>query len=133
MTHDVKVLIRDCEDDPIKIWDVLKASFIQQRTAPRFNAYHTLLSIQKDDSEPLDSLINKVDEHIRVIKSLSPSSFTLDDLYDELAVMALPRHPPFLPNPPLLKTHRIGPPLAPNVTSALALAILRPNASSRRS
>jgi gag-polypeptide of LTR copia-type len=91
MTHDVKVLIRDCEDDPIKIWDILKTSFIQQRTAPRFNAYHTLLSIQKDNSEPLDSLINKVDEHIRVIKSLSPSSFTLDDLYDELAVMAIIR------------------------------------------
>jgi hypothetical protein len=32
-----------------------------------------------------------VDEHIRVIKSLSPSSFTLDNLYDELAVMAIIR------------------------------------------
>jgi hypothetical protein len=39
----------------------------------------------------LDSLINRVDEHIRVIKSLSPSSFTLDNLYDELAIMAIIR------------------------------------------
>ena len=91
MTHEVKVLIRDCEDDPIMIWNTLSASFIQQRTAPRFNAYHTLLSTQKDDSESLDALINKVDEQIRVIKSLSPSSFTLDNLYDELAVMAIIR------------------------------------------
>ena len=30
-----------------------------------------------------------MDEQIRVIKSLSPSSFTLDNLYDELAVMAI--------------------------------------------
>ena len=54
---------------------------------PRFNAYHALLSVKKSDSEGLDSLINRVDKQIRVIKSLSPSSFTLDDLYDELAVM----------------------------------------------
>ena len=91
MSHEVKVLIRDCEDDPVLIWETLKTSFIQQRTAPRFNAYHALLSVQKSDSESLDSLINKVDEQIRVIKSLSPSSFTLDNLYDELAVMAIIR------------------------------------------
>ena len=91
MSHDVKVLIRDCEDNPILIWETLKTSFIQQRTAPRFNAYHALLSVEKSDSEALDSLINRVDEQIRVIKSLSPSSFTLDDLYDELAVMAIIR------------------------------------------
>ena len=64
----------ECEDDPLLIWDTLKASFVQQRTTPRFNAYHTLLSTQLDASESLDSLINKVDEQIRVIKSLSPSS-----------------------------------------------------------
>ena len=91
MTHEVKVLIRDCEDNPIIIWTTLSSSFIQQRTAPRFNAYHTLLSVQKDNSESLDALINKVDEKIRVIKLLSPSSFTLDNLYDELAVMAIIR------------------------------------------
>ena len=91
MSHDVKVLIRDCEDDPILIWDTLKSSFIQQRTAPHFNAYHALLSVEKSESEALDSLINRVNEQIRVIKSLSPSSFTLDDLYDELAVMAIIR------------------------------------------
>ena len=91
MSHDIKVLIRDCEDDPILIWETLKTSFIQQQTAPRFNVYHTLLSVEKSDSETLDSLINREDEQIRVIKSLSPSSFTLDNLYDELAVMAIIR------------------------------------------
>ena len=64
MSYDVKVLIRDCEDNPIKICDVLKASFIQQRTTPYFNAYDALLSIQKDNLE--------VNKHIRVIKSLLP-------------------------------------------------------------
>ena len=91
MSHDVKVLIRDCEDDPLLIWGTLKMLFIQQWTAPHFNAYYALLSVEKLDSEPLDSLINRVDEQIRVIKLLSPSSFTLDNLYDELAVMAIIR------------------------------------------
>ena len=91
MSHDVKVLIWDCEDNPILIWETLKSSFIQQQTTPRFNGYHALLSVNKSESEALDSLINRVDEQIRVIKSLSPSSFTLDNLYDELAVIAIIR------------------------------------------
>ena len=91
MSHEVKVLIRDCEDDPIMIWETLRTCFIQQCTAPHFNAYHALLSVQREDSELLDSLINKVDEQIRVIESLSPPSFTLRNLYDELAVMAIIR------------------------------------------
>jgi hypothetical protein len=91
ISPDLRVLIRECEDDPLLIWDTLRTSFIQQRTAPRFNAYHALLSVQKKDSEVLEGLINRVDEQIRIIKSLSPSSFTLDNLYDELAVMAIIR------------------------------------------
>jgi hypothetical protein len=91
MSPDVRVLIRDGEDDPLFIWVTLQKSFIQQRTAPHFNAYHALLSVQKSESESLEGLINRVDEHIRVIKSLSPSSFTLANLYDELAVMAIIR------------------------------------------
>ena len=39
----------------------------------------------------LTRLSTGVDEHIRVIKSLSPFSFTLDNLYDELAFMAIIR------------------------------------------
>ena len=91
MSPDVRVLIRDHEDDPILIWQTLKMSFIQQRTAPRFNAYHALLSVQNLESESLEGLINRVDEHIRIIKLLSPSCFTLDNFYNELAVMAIIR------------------------------------------
>ncbi|KAI9450339.1 hypothetical protein BJY52DRAFT_1191926 [Lactarius psammicola] len=72
MSYELRVLIRGCEDDPIAIWDTLKANF-------------------KDDSKSLESLINKVDEQIRVIKSLSPPSFTLDNLYNKLAVMVIIR------------------------------------------
>ena len=58
MSPDVRALIRDGEDDPIFIWDTLKMSFIQQRTAPCFNAYHALLSVQKSESESPEGLIN---------------------------------------------------------------------------
>jgi len=34
MSPDVRVLIRDGEDDPIVIWETLKTYFIQQHTAP---------------------------------------------------------------------------------------------------
>ena len=91
MSHDIKVLIQDCEDNPILIWETLKTLFIQQRTVPHFNAYYALLSVKKSDSEPLDTLINRINEQIRVIKLLSPTSFTLDNLYDELVVMAIIR------------------------------------------
>jgi hypothetical protein len=80
MSPDVKVLIRDGEDDPIFIWDTLKTSFIQQHTALCFNVYHALLSVQELDSESLEGLINRVYEHIRIIKSLFPFSFTMDML-----------------------------------------------------
>jgi hypothetical protein len=46
---------------------------------------------KKSESESLEGLINRVDEHIRVIKSLSPSTFALANLHDELAVMAIIR------------------------------------------
>jgi len=45
ISSDLRVLIRDCKDDPLLIWDTLRTSFIQQRTAPRFNAYHACPSI----------------------------------------------------------------------------------------
>lgn len=70
MSPELRMLIRDCEDNPLLIWDTLKATFVQHMTTPHFDAYHTLLSTQKNNSESLASLINKVDKQIRVIKSL---------------------------------------------------------------
>ena len=98
--HELRVLIRDCEDNPILIWSTLKAYFVQQRTAPRCNAYHTLLSTQRDDSESLDSLINKDDEQIgsalmmamtasssyrlSMVKEVEESDFMTLDSFDDV-------------------------------------------------
>ena len=70
-------------------WSSITQGSLTLQVLTGYGPYHALLSVEKSESEALDSLINRVDEQIRVIKSLSPSSFTLDDLYDELAVMAI--------------------------------------------
>ena len=70
VSAELKVHIRECEDDAVKIWSTLKDAFIQQRTGPRFNAYQSLLSIQKEENESLDSLINRVDQQRSELSSL---------------------------------------------------------------
>jgi len=75
MSPEVKVYIRDVAEDPVKIWDTLKATFIKPVSAPRFQAYQDLFSIKKDPSETLDGVINRVDEQVRIIKSLTPDQF----------------------------------------------------------
>jgi hypothetical protein len=89
MSPEVIVYVRDNEDDPVKIWDTLKKTFIKPISAPRFQAYQDLFSIKKDPSETLDGVINRVDEQTRIIKSLTPETFTLDSLYDDLASMTI--------------------------------------------
>ena len=94
ISQECMVHIRAHEDDPIMIWTTLESTFIKQRAAPRFNAYQELFSIRKESSESLDSVINRVNEQVRIIQSLTPKTFTLDNLYDELSTMALIRSLP---------------------------------------
>ncbi|KAF9785923.1 hypothetical protein BJ322DRAFT_1107804 [Thelephora terrestris] len=62
---------------------------IKPISAPRFQAYQDLFSIEKVPSETLDGVINRVDEQVRIIKSLTPDNFTLDSLYDNLSSMTI--------------------------------------------
>ena len=89
ISPEIRVYIRDDKEEPVKIWNTLKATFIKPVSAPRFQAYQDLFSIKKDSSETLDGVMNRVDEQIRTIKSLTPDSFTLDNLYDDLANMTI--------------------------------------------
>jgi len=89
MSPEVMVYTRDVSEDPVAIWSTLKTTFIKPVSAPRFQAYQDLFSIKKDPSETLDAIINRVDEQVRIIKSLTPEVFTLDNLYDDLASMTI--------------------------------------------
>jgi hypothetical protein len=81
ISPEVKAYVRDVSEDPVKIWETLKTTFIKPTSAPRFQAYQDLFSIKKDASETLGSVINRVDEQVRIIKSLTPDPFTLDNLF----------------------------------------------------
>jgi len=89
ISPEIRVYIRDDQEDPVKIWATLKKTFIKPISAPRFQAYQDLFSIKKDSSETLDGVINRVDEQVRIIKSLTPDTFTLDSLYDDLSSMTI--------------------------------------------
>jgi hypothetical protein len=71
MSPEVIVYIREHGEDPTKIWKTLQTTFIKPTSAPRFQAYQDLFSIKKDPSESLDGVINRVDEQVRIIKSLT--------------------------------------------------------------
>src|SRR6202000_1900008 len=62
--------------------------------ATRFNAYNTLLSIQKDEKESLPSLTARVEKAMQEIKGTRPDAFTISDLDGDLMCMALTRSLP---------------------------------------
>src|SRR6202000_697802 len=59
--------------------------------ATRFNAYNTLLSIQKDEKESLPSLTARVEKAMQEIKGTRPDAFTISDLDGDLMCLALTR------------------------------------------
>jgi hypothetical protein len=79
------------QDDPVKMWQALEAVHHQKKPGMHFNAYDDLFSIWKLEEEPLQSLINRVEDCKKRIKELRPPNFTLEMLDDELASMALIR------------------------------------------
>ena len=86
-----KVHITGLLDDPKAMWNTLEAIHIQKRPATRFNAYSTLLSIRKEESETLPTLITRVDKALQDVKGLAGKDFSIEDLYKDLASMALIR------------------------------------------
>jgi hypothetical protein len=86
-----KVHVKDSKGDPPAMWAKLEAIHVQKKPGARFNAYQTLLGIRKDDNESLSDLMARADKAIQDIKALRPSTFTLDDLDNELLSMSLIR------------------------------------------
>ena len=88
---DQRIHFNGIQDDPVKMWDALQSVHLQKRPGTRFNAYDDLFSIRKQEDEFLQSLLNRVDECMKKIKNLRPSPFSLTQLDEELASMALIR------------------------------------------
>lgn len=98
-----KSQIEDFLDDPKCMWEALEAIHVQKRPSTRFNAYNSLLSIIKQDTESLPSLtarIEKAMQEVRIekamqeVKNLQPESFSITDLDGDLMCMAMIRSLP---------------------------------------
>ena len=89
-----KVHVRGIEDDPISMWKALKEVHMQQKPTARFNAYEALFNITKSNDESLPAVAARVEKAMHTIKDLRPSEFTLNELDDDLACMALIRSLP---------------------------------------
>ena len=76
------------------MWKALKEVHMQQKPTARFNAYEALFSITKSNDESLPAVAARVEKAMHTIKDLRPAAFTLDELDDDLACMALIRSLP---------------------------------------
>src|SRR5271156_4607481 len=84
-----KVHVKDLKGNPQEMWKKLEGIHVQRKPGTHFNAYESLLSIRKRDDESLSDLMTRASKACQDIKALRPSTFTLDDLDNELLSMAL--------------------------------------------
>jgi hypothetical protein len=83
--------VKGKEDDPAAMWLALSTVHRQQVPGMRFTAYNNLFNVVKDADESLPSVAGRVMEALSEIKALRPSAFTINDLDEELALMAMLR------------------------------------------
>ncbi|KAF6751603.1 hypothetical protein DFP72DRAFT_1071287 [Ephemerocybe angulata] len=93
LEQDQKMLVDGCRDDPKAMWTTLEGTYRQNRAGSRFNAYDDLFSIQKQEEKTLQTLINRVDEAMKLFQTLRPKEFDLSALDKELASMVHPSPP----------------------------------------
>ena len=89
-----RVHIANIQDDAVAMWKKLEAVHMVKKAGAHFNAYDDLFSIRKKEDEELQSLGNRVDAAMHSIQNLRPTGFTLDNLDEELASMAMIRSLP---------------------------------------
>ena len=76
-------------DDLKKMWELLESGNQSKKPGTWFNTYDDLFSIRKLENEGLKGLIAWVAEKVWAIKDVHPQGFMLDDLDNELHLMAL--------------------------------------------
>lgn len=86
-----KQYVQDSQNDPEKMWDMLKALHLQRKAGPRFSAYQGLFSITKKENKTHIDLLARVMRAMGEVKALRPSHFGISQLEEELQVMAIIR------------------------------------------
>lgn len=92
-------LVDGMDDDPVKMWTMLKQTYQPDSKDARFNAYLDLIGIRKEETETLMELGSRTKSAAAILKSLIPKStssspFGIKELIDEITavtmLMALP-------------------------------------------
>jgi hypothetical protein len=83
--------VRGIEDDPIAMWDKLSSIHSQQVPGMRFGTYNELLSVTQQPDKSLQSVAGCVSEALVRVQELRPELFTIIELDEELAIMAMLR------------------------------------------
>ncbi|PBK85805.1 hypothetical protein ARMGADRAFT_941306, partial [Armillaria gallica] len=86
-----KAHVKKCLDDPEEMWDTLKGIHQQQKLVTWFVAYDNFFNLKKETDESLPDLISCGSQIMSRIHALRPSHFGLQQLEEELLVMALIR------------------------------------------
>jgi hypothetical protein len=81
--------VRGIEDNPIAMWDKLSSIHNQQVPGMCFGAYNELLSVTKQPDESLQSVAGHIFKALVCVQELRPESFTIVQLNEELAIMAM--------------------------------------------
>jgi len=89
-----RIHLQGIEEDPVKIWRKLEQVHLIKKAGSRFNAYDDLFSIRKHSDETLQELVNRIESAMQRIKNLRSDAFTLNQLDQELQVMAMLRSLP---------------------------------------
>jgi hypothetical protein len=97
IAHELRVLIRDCEDDHLDLAHSQGLLCCTEDCPSLQCLSHP--PIHPEGQLRVPRLINKVDEQIRIIKLLSPSSFTLDNFYDDELAGCYGHHQSAPPHP----------------------------------
>jgi hypothetical protein len=81
--------VKGKEDNPAAMWLALSTVHQQQVPGMQFTAYNNLFNVVKDADKLLPSVAGCVMEALSKMKVLCPSAFTINDLNEELALMAM--------------------------------------------
>jgi transposase InsO family protein len=84
-------LVRSYEEDPAAMWGKLLEIHSQQVPGMRFGTYNTLFSIVQQLDKSLQAVAGHASEALACVQELRPESFTIVQLDEKLAIMAMLR------------------------------------------
>ena len=90
----MQILVRQHISDPVKMWSELKKLHKQDNPTTRYLAYHSFLSIQKQENESLKQLTSRVERALHDVRNTHKEDLSLKQFEKELTCAILCRSLP---------------------------------------